>query len=102
MVSPGTGIGTKSCFGSICGFFDIPLLLFLVLGTKLGDSASESDSSSLDGGAMLPPSTVSRDQLQKRIESLQQQNRYYFHNNLVIIRANWLRSQVNNINLLAS
>ncbi|XP_039748504.1 coiled-coil domain-containing protein 6 isoform X1 [Pararge aegeria] len=44
-------------------------------GNKMGDSASESDSSSLDGGAMLPPSTVSRDQLQKRIESLQQQNR---------------------------
>lgn len=43
----------------------------------MGDSASESDSSSLDGGAMLPPSTVSRDQLQKRIESLQQQNRYF-------------------------
>lgn len=42
----------------------------------MADSASESDSSSLDGGAMLPPSTVSRDQLQKRIESLQQQNRY--------------------------
>ncbi|XP_038210326.1 coiled-coil domain-containing protein 6 isoform X3 [Zerene cesonia] len=44
-------------------------------GHKMGDSASESDSSSLDGGAMLPTSTVSRDQLQKRIESLQQQNR---------------------------
>ncbi|RVE45612.1 hypothetical protein evm_009725 [Chilo suppressalis] len=44
-------------------------------GTKMADSASESDSSSLDGGAMLPPSTISRDQLQKRIESLQQQNR---------------------------
>ncbi|XP_026328298.1 coiled-coil domain-containing protein 6 isoform X2 [Hyposmocoma kahamanoa] len=44
-------------------------------GSKMADSASESDSSSLDGGAMLPPSTVSRDQLQKRIESLQQQNR---------------------------
>ncbi|KAM3962314.1 coiled-coil domain-containing protein 6 isoform 2-T2 [Aphomia sociella] len=44
-------------------------------GNKMADSASESDSSSLDGGAMLPPSTVSRDQLQKRIESLQQQNR---------------------------
>lgn len=56
----------------------------------MGDSASESDSSSLDGGAMLPPSTVSRDQLQKRIESLQQQNRYVFadivldsHQNLI-------------------
>ncbi|XP_013141363.1 PREDICTED: coiled-coil domain-containing protein 6-like isoform X3 [Papilio polytes] len=44
-------------------------------GNKMGDSASESDSSSLDGVAMLPPSNVSRDQLQKRIESLQQQNR---------------------------
>ncbi|XP_013187444.1 coiled-coil domain-containing protein 6 isoform X2 [Amyelois transitella] len=44
-------------------------------GNKMADSASESDSSSLDGGAMLPPSAVSRDQLQKRIESLQQQNR---------------------------
>ncbi|KAL0892175.1 hypothetical protein ABMA27_015364 [Loxostege sticticalis] len=44
-------------------------------GNKMADSASESDSSSLDGGAMLPPSTISRDQLQKRIESLQQQNR---------------------------
>ncbi|KAL4706473.1 hypothetical protein ACJJTC_015671 [Scirpophaga incertulas] len=43
-------------------------------GNKMADSASESDSSSLDG-AMLPPSTISRDQLQKRIESLQQQNR---------------------------
>lgn len=50
---------------------------FNLTGNKMGDSASESDSSSLDGGAMLPPSTVSRDQLQKRIESLQQQNRYY-------------------------
>lgn len=38
------------------------------------DSTSESDSSSLDA-IMLPPSSVSRDQLQKRIESLQQQNR---------------------------
>lgn len=51
------------------------MLLPLVLGCKMVDSASESDSSSLDGGAMLPPNTVSRDQLQKRIESLQQQNR---------------------------
>lgn len=49
--------------------------LILFLGNKMADSASESDSSSLDGGAMLPPSTISRDQLQKRIESLQQQNR---------------------------
>ncbi|XP_077300438.1 coiled-coil domain-containing protein 6 [Arctopsyche grandis] len=44
--------------------------------SKMTDSASESDSNSLEGGAiMLPPSPVSRDQLQKRIESLQQQNR---------------------------
>lgn len=40
------------------------------------DSASESDSSSIDGGPiMMPPSPVTREQLQKRIESLQQQNR---------------------------
>lgn len=39
-------------------------------------SASESDSSSIDGGPiMMPPSPVTREQLQKRIESLQQQNR---------------------------
>lgn len=41
------------------------------------DSPCESESS-LDGslgGAMLPPSPVSREQLQKRIESLTQQNR---------------------------
>ncbi|XP_071455409.1 coiled-coil domain-containing protein 6 [Hetaerina americana] len=42
----------------------------------MADSASESDSSSIDGGPiMMPPSPVSREQLQKRIESLQQQNR---------------------------
>lgn len=42
------------------------------------DSASESDSSSIDGGSiMMPPSPVTREQLQKRIESLQQQNRVY-------------------------
>lgn len=42
----------------------------------MADSASESDSNSIDGGAiMLPPSPVSRDQLQKRIDSLQQQYR---------------------------
>lgn len=51
------------------------ILSIKFVGNKMADSASESDSSSLDGGAMLPPSTVSRDQLQKRIESLQQQNR---------------------------
>ncbi|KAK7595360.1 hypothetical protein V9T40_013185 [Parthenolecanium corni] len=40
------------------------------------DSASESDSSSIDGGPiMMPPSPITREQLQKRIESLQQQNR---------------------------
>ncbi|KAJ8672842.1 hypothetical protein QAD02_004102 [Eretmocerus hayati] len=40
------------------------------------DSASESDSSSIDGGPiMMPPSPVSREQLQKRIDSLQQHNR---------------------------
>uniref|UniRef100_A0A6M2DFH5 Coiled-coil domain-containing protein 6 n=1 Tax=Xenopsylla cheopis TaxID=163159 RepID=A0A6M2DFH5_XENCH len=41
----------------------------------MADSPSESDSSSLDGGAMLPPSPVSREHMQKRIESLQQQNK---------------------------
>lgn len=41
------------------------------------DSPCESESS-LDGqsgGSMLPPSPVSREQLQKRIESLTQQNK---------------------------
>lgn len=42
----------------------------------MADSASESDSSSVDGGpSMMPPSPVTREQLQKRIESLQQANR---------------------------
>lgn len=42
----------------------------------MADSASESDSSSIDGGPiMMPPSPITREQLQKRIESLQQQNR---------------------------
>uniref|UniRef100_T1JIZ6 Coiled-coil domain-containing protein 6 n=1 Tax=Strigamia maritima TaxID=126957 RepID=T1JIZ6_STRMM len=42
----------------------------------MADSASESDSSSVDGGPiMMPPSPVTREQLQKRIESLQQANR---------------------------
>ena len=50
----------------------------------MADSASESDSGSLDGviqsqqegpHCFQPPSPVSREQLQKRIESLQQQNR---------------------------
>lgn len=42
----------------------------------MADSASESDSSSIDGGPiMMPPSPITREQLQKRIESLQQQNK---------------------------
>jgi len=42
----------------------------------MADSASESDSSSIDGGPiMMPPSPVTREQLHKRIDSLQQQNR---------------------------
>jgi len=49
----------------------------------MGDSASESDSGSVDGHFQMeggghhfqPPSPVTREQLQKRIESLQQQNR---------------------------
>ena len=50
----------------------------------MADSASESDTGSLDGviqsqqegpHCFQPPSPVSREQLQKRIESLQQQNR---------------------------
>lgn len=52
--------------------------------SKMTDSASESDSNSLEGGAsMLPPSPVSRDQLQKRIESLQQQNRQIYYYNFI-------------------
>lgn len=42
----------------------------------MADSASESDSSSIDGGPiMMPPSPITREQMQKRIDSLQQQNR---------------------------
>ena len=41
----------------------------------MADSASESDTGSLDGVGFQPPSPVSREQLHKRIESLQQQNR---------------------------
>lgn len=41
----------------------------------MADSASESDSSSVDGGFMIPPSSITREQLQKRIESLQQETR---------------------------
>ncbi|KAF0292349.1 Coiled-coil domain-containing protein 6 [Amphibalanus amphitrite] len=42
----------------------------------MADSASESDSGSVDGGSILmPPSPITREQLQKRIESLAQQNR---------------------------
>uniref|UniRef100_A0A023GKH1 Putative coiled-coil domain-containing protein 6 n=1 Tax=Amblyomma triste TaxID=251400 RepID=A0A023GKH1_AMBTT len=40
----------------------------------MADSASESDSSSVDG-AMIAPSPLSREQIQKRLESLQQENR---------------------------
>lgn len=42
------------------------------LSPEMADS--ESDSSSVDG-AMMPPSPITREKLQKRIESLQQQNR---------------------------
>nr|CAG4646425.1 EOG090X09V8 [Macrothrix elegans] len=41
----------------------------------MADSASESDCSVDGGPIMMPPSPVSREQLHKRIESLQQQNR---------------------------
>ena len=41
----------------------------------MADSASESDTGSLDGVGFQPPSPLSREQLSKRIESLQQQNR---------------------------
>lgn len=48
----------------------------VIIERIMADSASESDSSSIDGGIiMMPPSPVTREQLQKRIESLQQQNR---------------------------
>lgn len=44
----------------------------------MADSASESDSGSVDGGPILmPPSPITREQLQKRIESLAQQNRVF-------------------------
>lgn len=68
-------------------FFEVYPCLTLVFfpGNKIDNSASESDSSSLDGGAMLPPTTVTRDQLQKRIESLQQQNRYEIYINISLI-----------------
>lgn len=52
-------------------------LLEILIGAdyrRMADSASESDSSSIDG-TMMPPSPVTREQLHKRIESLQQQNR---------------------------
>lgn len=42
---------------------------------NMADSASESDCSVDGGPIMMPPSPVSREQLHKRIESLQQQNR---------------------------
>jgi len=41
----------------------------------MADSASESDTGSIDGVAFQPPSPLTRDQMQKRIESLQQQNK---------------------------
>ncbi|KAM7304111.1 coiled-coil domain-containing protein 6 [Ixodes scapularis] len=41
---------------------------------NMADSASESDSSSVDG-AMVAPSPLTREQFQKRVESLQQENR---------------------------
>lgn len=41
----------------------------------MADSASESDSSSVDGGMLIPSSPATREQFQKRIESLQQENR---------------------------
>ena len=41
----------------------------------MADSASESDCSVDGGPIMMPPSPVSREQLHKRIESLQQQNK---------------------------
>lgn len=41
----------------------------------MADSASESDSSSVDGGLMMPPSPVTREQFQKRNESLLQENK---------------------------
>ncbi|XP_064457377.1 coiled-coil domain-containing protein 6-like [Ornithodoros turicata] len=40
----------------------------------MADSASESDSSSVDG-AMIAPSPLTREQFQKRLDSLQQENR---------------------------
>ncbi|XP_032776664.2 coiled-coil domain-containing protein 6 isoform X3 [Daphnia magna] len=42
---------------------------------NMADSASESDCSVDGGPIMMPPSPVSREQLHKRIESLQQQNK---------------------------
>ncbi|XP_050052788.1 coiled-coil domain-containing protein 6-like [Dermacentor andersoni] len=48
--------------------------MFLGGARSMADSASESDSSSVDG-AMIAPSPLSREQIQKRVESLQQENR---------------------------
>ncbi|XP_077541934.1 coiled-coil domain-containing protein 6-like [Haemaphysalis longicornis] len=48
--------------------------MFLGGARNMADSASESDSSSVDG-AMVAPSPLSREQIQKRVESLQQENR---------------------------
>lgn len=41
------------------------------------ESPTESSETSQDGGVMLPPSPVSREHLQKRIDSLTQQNRLF-------------------------
>lgn len=47
----------------------------------MADSASESDSSVVDGPSMMPPtmppSPITREQWQKRIDCIQQQNRVY-------------------------
>ncbi|XP_013782493.1 coiled-coil domain-containing protein 6-like [Limulus polyphemus] len=41
----------------------------------MADSANESDSNSVDGGLMIPPVPLTREQFQKRNESLIQENR---------------------------
>lgn len=57
-------------------FFPSSPLIIRFVSTTMADSASESDSSSIDGGPiMMPPSPITREQMQKRIDSLQQQNR---------------------------
>lgn len=62
----------NNCFVWLTGLGAVVDDLYLF---RMADSASESDSSSIDGPLMMPPSPVSREQLYKRIESLQQQNR---------------------------